>query len=124
MALDPYMKKAVLDWMLGGAAVTRPIGHFINYATGTPNADGASNGPITSRKSILFAVAASPTGSATHSAAVSGGTCSAIATVQGWNIYDAAVNGNRLLYGTCNQLGCASGDVIRMAAGSCKIILS
>jgi hypothetical protein len=66
----------------------------------------------------------SPQGSVTNVAAISGGTATAIATVRGWNLYDAAAAGNRLAFGTVTaSIGCASADIISIAAGALKITL-
>jgi hypothetical protein len=110
--------------MMGGASATQPVGRFIMFATGSPNTAGASDGPFSPRKTVTFAPMNSPQGSVTNVAAISGCTATAIATALGWNLYDAAVGGNRLLFGTMTAaLGCASADVAGFNAGALKITL-
>jgi hypothetical protein len=129
VATTTYLRKAMLDWCLGGAAATQPSARFISWATGSPNTDGASDGPFSvngvgARKTCTFAAANSPQGSCTNVAAISGGTATAIATILGWNLWDAAAAGNRLAFGTMTvSVGCASGDIISVAAGALKITL-
>ena len=49
MPLTTYMQKQVLDWICGGAAPTQPPQLWLCFATGTPNNNGASDGPMISR---------------------------------------------------------------------------
>jgi len=125
MSLDPYLAKGMLDWCLGGAAAPTISGRWIQWATGSPTTNAASDGAFSSRRSVTFAPANSPQGSCTLSVAVTGATCSAAATVRGWNLYDASVGGNRLMYGTLTAtLGCKSGsDAPAFGAGALKITL-
>jgi len=52
-------------------------------------------------------------------------TATAAGTAIGWNIYDASVNGNRIMFGTTTaNIGCKSGDNISIAAGALKITLA
>lgn len=126
MALTTYMEKQFLDWCLGGATATQPTGRFLQWATGSPNTDGASDGPFVSRVTCTFAAANSPQGTVTNVAAVTGATGTAAATVVGWNLYDAAAAGNRLAFGTlAAALGCKSAtDSPCFSAGALKIVLS
>lgn len=124
MPFTTYLEKQVLDWQLGGAAATQPAGWWIQWATGSPNSVGASDGPYLNRQTVSFAAANSPQGSATNLNAITG-TATAIATARGWNIYDASAGGNRLFFGTLSRtVNCASGDNPAFAAGALKIILS
>ncbi len=125
MAATTYMRKAMLDWALLGAVPTRPAGCFLMFATGSPDADGASDGPFSPRRTVTFAAANSAQGSVTNVAIITGITATAAATPIGWNIYDAVAGGNRLFYGTLAAgVGGNSGDVFRMNAGSMKVLLS
>lgn len=125
MGVTPYLQKQMLDWAAGGAAATQPVGRFVQFATGTPNTSGGSDGPFTPRKTVTFAAANSPQMSVTNVAAVSGCTATAIATALGWNLYDAAAGGNRLAFGTLTaSMGCASADVAGFNAGGLKLILT
>ena len=92
MGLTTYLEKQTLDWQLGGAAATQPAGRFITWATGSPNINGASDGAFV-RNTITFAAAASPAGTVSNAAAITG-TATAAATALGWNLYDAAAAGN------------------------------
>lgn len=124
MGATQYLAKQMLNWALGGAAATQPVGWWIQFATGTPNTSGASDGPFTPRKTVTFNPASSPAMSAVNKLAISGCTATAIATALGWNIYDASVGGNRLLFGTLTgPMGCASGDVAGINAGALTITL-
>lgn len=120
------MAKNVLDWITGAAAATQPAGRWLQWATGSPNQAGASDGAFSSRRTVTFAAANSPQGSATNAAAVSGATASAAATVRGWNLYDSSVGGTRLAYGTLTAtLGCKSGtDCPAFGAGGLKITIA
>jgi len=104
MPLTPYMAKQLLDYLLGGAAATRPASRFISFATGTPDTAGASDGPINARESLDFAAANSgaPFGSATIRSARSNATATLSPTckIVGWNMWDSAAGGTRLAYGT------------------------
>lgn len=124
MPLTAYGAKQVLDWVTGAAAATQPAGRFIQWATGSPNNDGASDGPFSPRQTVTFAPMNSPQGSATNLNALTG-TATAAGTAIGWNLYDAAVAGNRIAYGTLSaNVGCKSADNPAFAAGALKITLS
>lgn len=129
MPLDPYLAKAMLDWCLNGATPTRPAGCWITWATGSPNTAGSSDGPFSvngvgARKTCTFAAANSPQGSCTNVAAISGGTATAIATVLGWNLWDASAAGHRLMFGTMTlSVGNASADIMGANAGGLVITL-
>ncbi len=126
MALDQYLQKAILDWSLNGATPTRPPGCWIQFATGTPNTAGASDGPFVSRVTCTFAAANSAQGSVTNLAAITGASATAAATAQGWNIYDRSQGGTRLYFGTLTaNLGCKSAtDNPAITAGGLKVIIS
>jgi hypothetical protein len=126
MAFTTLMEKAMLDWMTGGAAASRPSARFIGWATGSPDDNGASEARIT-RGTCTFAAANSPQGSVTNLNSVFGTNTGPAATFVGWNLYDAAAGGNRLAYGTLtSQLGCrASGtDQCSVGPGGLKVILT
>jgi hypothetical protein len=126
MPLTNYLNKQVLDWITGGASATQPVGRWIQWATGSPNQNGASDGPFSSRFTITFAAANSPQGTVTNVAAVTGAVASTAATCLGWNLYDSSVGGNRLAYGTLSaSISCRSAtDQPAFAAGALKITLS
>jgi len=126
MPFDPYIEKAIIDWITGAGSPTRPPGCWIQWATASPNETSAFDGAFTSRRTVTFAPANSPQGSVTNLAAISGATPSAAATAVGWNIYDRSVGGTRLMYGTLTAaLGCKSAnDNPTFAAGGLKITLT
>jgi len=100
MPLTQYMQKQILDYICGGAAATRPASRFISFASGTPTEAGASDAPINARASLDIAAASGTPSSATNRSARSNATATANCTVFGWNMYDSAVGGTRLAYGT------------------------
>jgi hypothetical protein len=128
MPFTAYMQKQILDWVLGGvASPTRPVGRFFGLASGSPTSVSGSDAPTSSFGTITFAAANSPTGSVTNAAAVTL-ACSAITTVQAWNLYDHSTSGagaNCLMYGTLTALQTGTaGQTIACNAGGLKIILS
>ena len=130
MALTTYLEKAVLDWIGGAATPTRPAGIWLGMATGTPNANGASELATNtmSRVTCTFAAANSPQGSMTNLNAMTLMANSSAATVFGFNIWDAAtVGANRLAYGTLTatvSFRAGSGDQIAFAVGTLKVTLT
>ncbi len=125
MPLTDYAEKALLDWCFGGQAVTQPAQRWISFATGSPNAAGASDGPWNTRVSIRMGAAASPAGSLSLATAASLATATVAATALGFNIWDSTVGGTRLAYGTCTAaIGCKSGDNIQIGAGSLIITIA
>jgi hypothetical protein len=116
MALTTYMQKQALDWILGGATGTQPTGRFLQFATGSPNINGASDGPFTSRLTVTFAAGASPAGSKSNANALTSATCTVAATVVGWNLYDANAGGNRLAFGTLT-----ASRTLRSATDNCAL---
>ncbi len=125
MPLDPFRAQAVLNWVLGGTASWSVApGRFLQFATGSPNQTGGSDGPFSPRLTVSFAAANSPNMSATNLNALTG-TATAVATAQGWNLYDSAVGGTRIAYGTFSAvIGCKSADSPSVAAGLLKITLT
>ncbi len=125
MPLTDAMEKAVLDWVLGGAAATRPTARWVGLATASPTSVSAFEGAYNTRATVTFAAAASPQMSATNANAFSNISALAAATVVGWNLWDAGAAGNRLAYGTATAaIGCKSADNVAIAAGGIKIVLS
>jgi hypothetical protein len=129
-AISQYAGKAVLDWLLGGAAASRPTVRHVSFASGTPTEAGASDGRFTNaagvRQTVTMAAANSPQNSATNlgalSATVSGQA--AAGTVLGYNIWDAAAAGNRLAFGGIAAIGAKSTDSVSFPVGSLKITLT
>ncbi len=121
--LSTYLEKAILDWALGGASATQPVGRWVGLASGSPNVNGASEGPWL-RATATYAAANSAQGSATNLNDLNC-TATAIGTAVGWNMFDASQAGNRLAFGTVtSSMACASADIGRLAAGNLKIVLT
>lgn len=127
MPLTDYAEKALLDWCFGGAAApTQPAQRWISFATGSPNAAGASDGIYNTRVSCRMAAAASPAGTVSLATVMSLATATAAnATVLGWNLWDSTVGGTRLAYGTATAaIGAKSADNIVIAAGALVITIA
>ena len=132
MALTPYMRKNVLDFLCGGAAPVRPAQLWISWANGIPNDNGASDGSVNSRVMLVsgafqgMAPANSPQGSVTNrSAGSSNATATVVQTVTGWNLWDSAVGGTRLAYGTLTaSIVASTGSGIALSAGRLNISIS
>jgi hypothetical protein len=125
--LDPFARKLLLDWVLGGAAATQPGSRWVSYATQSPTTQSAFDGPFRSRGTLKYAAANSPQMSATIlSSASPQGTSTAIMTAVGWNMWNSSSGGQRLMYGTFGaSVGMASNDTIVIAAAAqMKITLS
>jgi hypothetical protein len=126
MGASDAMQKAMLDWVLGGAAATRPGSRFVSFATQSPTSRSAFDGPFTPRRTVTFAAANSPQMSVTNAAVISA-TATAVATIVGFNIWDraAAANATRLFWGTMTaSVGCLSGDTIGIPTGALKVVLT
>lgn len=125
MPLTGYFGKQVLDWMTGAAAATQPPGRFVSFATQSPTSVSAFDGPWSPRVTVSFAAANSPQLSATNLNAFSNVTATAVATAVGWNLWDSALNGTRIAWGTVTaNIGCKSADNVGIAAGAIKVTLS
>lgn len=122
---DAY-EKILLDWVTGGAAVTRPGSRWISMATAAPTSESTFDGPFQSRATVTFAAANSPQMSVTNLNAFSAITATAApATVFGWNLWNSSAGGTRIAYGTTTAaIGAKSGDNIGIAAGAIKITLT
>jgi hypothetical protein len=123
MPFTSYLSKQILDWTTGAAAATQPPGRWLQFATGSPNDAGASDGPFSPRITVSFAAANSPQGSATSLNAATN-TATAAGTALGWNLYDRSVGGTRIAYGTFSAgIGCKSADNPAIGAGALTITL-
>lgn len=125
-----YLQKAMLDWVLGGAAATQPSSRLAALSLGTPTSVSGSEVLPNSgylRQSSLFGAAASPAGSASNTAAMTFGPFSSSNAIQGLVIYDtsAFTAGNMLWYGTLlTARTVLPGDTLVVAAGALLITLS
>jgi hypothetical protein len=122
--LTDISEKALLDWVLGGAGVSRPTQRWLQFATASPTTASAFDGPFSPRCTVTFGAAASPAGSATNANAISA-TATAAGTAVGWNLYNASVAGTRLAYGTLTaNIGCKSADNPALSAGTLRVTLA
>ena len=125
MPLSRELTHDMLDWVLGGAAPTRPTQRWLQFATASPTSASAFDGPFSPRNTVTFAAANSPQMSATNLNTISVVTATAVGTAVGWNLYDNSVGGTRLAYGTCTAaIGCKSGDQPALNPGALKILLT
>lgn len=113
----------------------QPPGRWLQLATGSPNAAGASDGPFQSRLSMSFGAANSPGGFVSNANAVTSGSAlsaapfgsmtAASCTVVGWNLYDSKVNGTRIAYGTLSaSFTMTATDTLSIAASRLAVMLT
>ena len=128
--IGAFGAKAMLDWLLGGAAATQPASRLLALSLGTPSSvsgsEVGSNSGYT-RASPLFGAAASPAGSASNTAGMTFGPFSSSNAIQGCLIYDTiSINsGNIWWYGTLlTARTVLPGDTLTIAAGALIITLS
>jgi len=126
LPIDPLYQKAMLDWVTGGAAATRPGGRWVSLATASPTSQSAFDGPFTPRQTATFAAANSPQGSATNLNIMSFTLTAASATAIAWNLWESSVGGARLAYGTLSAGAGVrtAGSTVAFTAGNLIIILS
>ena len=127
--VSAYGAKAMLDWMLGGAAApTDPAQHWLGLSYGSPTSVSASEvvtpaGTYT-RVTFVAGAAASPAGSASNANAVIFAACSYTAAVSGWQLWDTqgVGAGNMLAYGLLSAATQpASGSQFTAAIASCLL---
>ena len=128
-----YLQKAVLDWVLGGAAATQPSSRLMGLSLGTPLATnispycsevGSASGYA--RQTALFGAAASPQGSASNTATISFGPFSTSNAIQGAFLADTVsiFSGNLLWYGTLlTARTVLPGDTLVVAPGNLLVTL-
>jgi hypothetical protein len=127
--VSAYGEKAMLDWILGGAAPTRPTAWAVGLSLGAPSSVSGSEvatGSGWTRQPATFAAAASPAGSATNVNAMTFGAGLTAATFTGLQLWDntAAAAGNMLWYGTLATVRTLGvGDSLVIAAGALTITL-
>ena len=100
------MQKSMLDWSLGGATPTRPVGQFLGLSLSAPTSI-ASNEVATGsgyiRSSCAFGAAGTPTssGTATNASALTFGPFSSSAVLNGLFVADTVSSnaGTGLFYG-------------------------
>jgi hypothetical protein len=129
-AISAFMQKAMLDWVLNGATPTRPGADWLGLDVGTPTSVSASEmGTLTgySRLTCLFGAAASPTGSASNTAAMTFGPFSSVGSALGVTLWDGSPVGSsdQLWYGTLATARTFNpGDTLIFAAGALTLTLS
>lgn len=128
--ISAYAQKAMLDWVLGGAAVTQPATRWIGLSLGVPSSISGSEMAVGSysRHPITFSAASSPTGVAISSPAVTFGIAGTAATIVGWQIWDTKLtnnSGNMLWYGTLNaNATVVASSAFVLGAGSVRCSLA
>ena len=129
MPLSAYAEKLTLDWLLGGAAATRPAQRWVGLSYGTPSSTSASElgvGGAYTRVTLSAAAAASPGGSASNAGGIVFAAFTAASTIRGWQIWDTQGigAGNMLFNGTltaatlpasASQFTCGAGNWIGSA---------
>lgn len=128
--ISAYLEKAYLDWALQGATPTRPGALWAGLAVGTPTSvSGSEMGTLTgySRLTALFGAAASPTGSASNTAAQTFGPFSSTGSAIGLQLWDGSPVGSSdmLWYGTLQTARTfLVGDLLFLSAGALTISIS
>jgi hypothetical protein len=126
-----YAEKAMLDWVLGGAAPTRPTIWSVGLSLGAPTSISGSEittGSGYARQTLVMAAAVSPGGSATNASAMTFGPFSGAASISGIQLWDTILtlnSGNMLWYGllaTARTVGV--GDSLVIASGALTISLA
>src|SRR5215467_12453126 len=123
MPFSAYARKATLDWLLGGAAATRPTTRFVGLSFGTPTSVSGSEGSWSgyARQAFAAGAAASPAGSASNTTAVTFTASAAVtaSAIKGFQIWDTNLgtnSGNMLYYGTLStSQTMVSGDSLSFA---------
>lgn len=128
--ISAYAQKALLDWILGGAAATQPSSRLVGLSLGTPSSVSGSEvgtGSGYARQTGLFGAAASPAGSASNTAAMTFGPFSSSNAIQGAIVADtiSISSGNLLFYGTLQTARTVlPGDTLVIGAGSLTITIA
>jgi hypothetical protein len=128
--IGAFGQKAILDWILGGAAANSPSFRFAGLAWGTPVSNGGSELTANfgyTRQTVTFGAAASPVGSASNNNAMTFGPFSSIASILGIQMWDQSAVGstNMWLFGTLQTARTVGvGDSLVVAAGALTITLS
>lgn len=94
-----YARKAMLDWVLGGATPTRPSAWWVGLSYGAPTS--VSGSEIAFSRATLTAAAANTSNGILASNAASVAFASQIyaSTVSGYQVWDASAGGNMLWFG-------------------------
>jgi hypothetical protein len=128
--ISAYLEKAMLDFSLNVAAVSRPVAWAMGLSLGVPSSISGSEiatGSGMTRQTLLMAAAASPAGSASNTNALTFGPIASPATISGLQVWDtaAAAGGNMLWYGTLTTARALNaGDSLVFSPGSLIITLA
>ncbi len=132
--IGQWAQKNMLDWVLGGAAPTRPTTWWVGLSLGAPTSVSGSEVTIGaafnySRQgaATVFGAAATPAGlgSATNNMALTFGTFASSATISGLFVADASTSGNILWYGTLAAVRTPNvGDSLILAQSALVITLA
>ena len=129
--IGAYAEKAMLDWVLGGAAPTRPTTWGCGLSPGVPSSiSGSEIGTASgyNRQTCSMAAAASPAGSASNASAMTFGPFSSAQSITGIQLWDTMLSnnsGNMLWYGTLTTARTVGvGDSLVIAAGALIITLA
>lgn len=137
--ISAYAEKALLDWILGGAAVTQPTTRAIGLSFGTPTSVSGSEITVVSgytrqsQGATPFGAATSPGGSAFNVTPFTFGPVSTAMTMVGVQIWDTMTGtsnaspngGNMLWYGTLSAARTlASGDSLVFATSALTVSLA
>jgi len=124
----------MLDWLLGGAAVTRPTSRYLGLSLGTPSSVSGSEGSWSgyTRQALAFGAASTvaSSGTAINTAALTFSANAAVTAtpVRGYEIWDTNLgtnSGNMLFYGQLSaSSSLVSGDTLSFASGAIVISLS
>ena len=131
--ISAYLSKAALDWVLLGAAPTRPSTIAVGLSLGSPTSVSGSEittGSGYARQTATMAAAGTPTssGTATNNNAMTFGPFSGAASISGIDIWDTVLtlnSGNLLLNGllaTARTVGI--GDSLVIASGALTVSLA
>jgi hypothetical protein len=129
-AIGAFLEKLYLDFATGAATATQPAARWAALSIGTPTSVSASEmGTLTgySRLTSLFGAAASPTGSASITAAMTFGPFSSVGSALGVALFDGSpVNSSDMLwYGTlATARTFGIGDTLIFAAGALTLTIS
>lgn len=127
-----WAQKGMLDWVLGGAAVTQPSARWIGLSLGAPTSIsfsevGAASGYA--RATGVFGAAATPAGlgSATNNSPCTFGPFSAAGTISGLFVADVSTlnAGNMLWFGNLSAVRTPQvGDSLILAQSALVITLA
>lgn len=120
MSKTNYAETAVVDWLLGGAAPTRPTTRYLAFHTADPGETGATSelsGSGYARQAITFGAASS--GSASNTSTHTYTATGSWGTVTHFSIWDSLTTGNCLYKGAlATSRTVASGESLTVASGA------